>query len=239
MNLLKHSQDHDYSAPGAANFAGNSTASSNAFAYSSSWILDSGASDHMCSNKLLFSELHTLSKAYSISLPNGHIVTINSVGSVPLTPQITLLNVLFVPNFKFNLLSVGKLCKQLNSIILFTPDLCCLQGSSMKMSVVLGNNIRDLYIYQQSLISGHSASGVHNVFSSAVCNNSVLLWYHRLGHLPLYKLQQMELCTESDSDVNKVITSCFICAKAIQHRLSFPISQRSSSFPFYMIHVNL
>ncbi|KAK9740327.1 hypothetical protein RND81_03G026900 [Saponaria officinalis] len=138
MNLLKNSRDHGTLAPGVANFAGNFTVSSDAFAYSSSWILDSGASDHMCSNKLLFSELHALPKAYSVSLPNGHIITINSVGTVPLTPQITLHNVLFIPSFKFNLLSVGKLCKELNSIILFTPDLYCLHGSSMKMPLVLG-----------------------------------------------------------------------------------------------------
>ncbi|KAK9675924.1 hypothetical protein RND81_11G041900 [Saponaria officinalis] len=238
MNLLKNSQDHCTLAPGVANFAGNSTVSSDAFAYSSSWILDSGASDHMCSNKLLFSELHALPKAYSVSLPNGHIVTINSVGTVPLTPQITLCNVLFIPSFKFNLLSIGKLCKQLNSIILFTPDLCCLQGSSMKMSLVLGNNSRDLYLHQQSPASSRTAPVVPNVFSPVVCNNSVLLWHHRLGHLPLYKLQQMKLCTESDSNANKMIT-CSICAKARQHRLSFPLSQISSPFPFYIIHIDL
>ncbi|KAK9706598.1 hypothetical protein RND81_07G137900 [Saponaria officinalis] len=148
MNLLKHSQNHGQTAPGVVNFAGNSTAFSNTLAYSSSWILDSGTSDHMCSNKSLFSEIHIIPKPYSISLPNGHVVTINCVGTVILTPQITLQNVLFVPCFKFNLLSVGKLCKQLNFILLFTPDLCCLQGSLMKTSLILGNNSKDLYLLQ-------------------------------------------------------------------------------------------
>ncbi|KAK9664005.1 hypothetical protein RND81_14G013000 [Saponaria officinalis] len=179
---------------------------------------------------------HSVERCYRLQNRNRRFA---SHRTVPLTPQITLHNVLFVPSFKFNLLSMAKLCRQLNSIILFTPDLCCLQGSSMKMPVVLGNNSRDLYIHQQSYVPAHSSTSLHNVFPSAVCNNSVLLWHHRLGHLPLYKLQQMKLCNESDSNVNKVITSCSTCVKARQHKLSFPVSQISSSFPFYMIHIDL
>ncbi|KAK9669667.1 hypothetical protein RND81_13G147000 [Saponaria officinalis] len=68
MGLLKQSQMHDHSSSGDANFAGNSFASLRTIACSSSWILDSGTSDHMCSNKFLFSEMHHIPKPYSISL---------------------------------------------------------------------------------------------------------------------------------------------------------------------------
>ncbi|KAK9673406.1 hypothetical protein RND81_12G165600 [Saponaria officinalis] len=93
------------------NFAGNSSKPHEITFCDNTWIVDSGASDHMCSNLKLFSDIETVPKPYSISLPNGHVVTINSVGTVQLIPDIRLTNVLYVPCFKFNLLSVAKLTK--------------------------------------------------------------------------------------------------------------------------------
>ncbi|XP_074301087.1 uncharacterized protein LOC141632441 [Silene latifolia] len=113
----------------SANFAGNILSCSNynslpkslADVHSNTWILDSGASDHMCFNKAMFSNFRLLSRPFSISLPNGQIVTIDTIGYVCLNSHITLQNVLYVPCFKFNLLSISKLSKQLGSVVSFTP----------------------------------------------------------------------------------------------------------------------
>ncbi|KAK9664574.1 hypothetical protein RND81_14G052800 [Saponaria officinalis] len=129
----------------SANFAGNTFSSVFSTKMRDTWILDSGATDHMCSNKSLFSVLTPLPKPFTISLPNGQFVTIDSVGEVPISPNITLANVLFVPCFHFNLLSVAKLTKQCNSTIVFTPDACLLQDSSLKRPLTLGRNYKDLY----------------------------------------------------------------------------------------------
>ncbi|XP_074298267.1 uncharacterized protein LOC141629108 [Silene latifolia] len=134
----------------SANFAGNSSLSSQSFnvllnPYFNSWILDTGASDHMCSNKALFSDFRTLDKPYSIYLPNGSVVFIDTVGSVPIISDLCLCDVLYVPCFKFNLLSISKLTKQLNSVVSFTPSLCYLQDYS-KRHLVLGRNYNDLYL---------------------------------------------------------------------------------------------
>ncbi|KAK9758022.1 hypothetical protein RND81_01G201300 [Saponaria officinalis] len=98
----------------SANFAGNSYSFVSDVAMQNSWILDSGATDHMCANKSLFSRLACIPNPYTISLPNGQIVTIDSVGIVPINSDITLSDVLYVPCFKFNLLSVAKLARQYN-----------------------------------------------------------------------------------------------------------------------------
>ncbi|KAK9733756.1 hypothetical protein RND81_04G090200 [Saponaria officinalis] len=132
------------SVPSSSNFAGITTQLPVVYACNSSWILYTGASDHMCFNKDLFSDIRTISKLYVISLPNGQFITINYVGTVPITSEISLQNVLFVPSFKYNLLSIFKLAKQFDSIISFTPNFCFMQGSSTKKPLILGNTTKDL-----------------------------------------------------------------------------------------------
>lgn len=41
-------------------------------------------------------------------MPNGNIMTTSKYGDVPLNESLVLRDVLYVPSFKFNLLSVGK-----------------------------------------------------------------------------------------------------------------------------------
>ncbi|KAK9669742.1 hypothetical protein RND81_13G151400 [Saponaria officinalis] len=93
----------------SANFAGNSFSSISSDFLQNSWIIDSGATDHMCANKSLFSSLMQIPKPYTISLPNGQYVTINSVGTVVVSPEITLVNhnrLGHLPLYKLKLLDV-------------------------------------------------------------------------------------------------------------------------------------
>ena len=78
------------------------------------WIIDSGATHHVSHDRNLFTDYKPLGKTY-VTLPNGYIVTITGVGCIHLTDSITLFNVLFISDFRFNLLSVSVLTKTLNS----------------------------------------------------------------------------------------------------------------------------
>ncbi|KAK9743216.1 hypothetical protein RND81_03G225200 [Saponaria officinalis] len=136
------------SVPSSSNFAGTTAHLPVFVTCNGSWILDTGASDHMCFNRDLFSDITTVSRPYAISLPNGQFITIDSVGTVPISSEISLQNVLFVPSFKYNLFSISKLAKQFNSIISFTPIFCFMQGSSTKTPLILGQSVRGLYLLQ-------------------------------------------------------------------------------------------
>lgn len=70
------------------------------------WIIDSGASDHMTSDKSLLFNIQTLSVPYLVSLPNGYKVKVHNVDSLALFPNFILHNVLYIPIFKYNLISV-------------------------------------------------------------------------------------------------------------------------------------
>ncbi|XP_057456379.1 uncharacterized protein LOC130747451 [Lotus japonicus] len=83
----------------------------------SEWILDSGATVHVCSRLELF---HTFFKInpMSVQLPNGNTVKAQLAGTVIFTPLLSLINVLYVPDFSFNIISTSKLCEHLSCVVL-------------------------------------------------------------------------------------------------------------------------
>lgn len=78
-----------------------------------SWIIDSGATDHM-SNK--FSPVH------EVSITNGATVLVSRNGKINFSPQSSTSNVLVVPSFPIKLLSIGKFTNSLNFDVIFSPS---------------------------------------------------------------------------------------------------------------------
>ena len=80
------------------------------------WIVDSGATCHMCHDEILFSKLQLLEKETDVTLGDGNTVRATGKGTVPLMMNLPnsscskccLLEVLFVPSLSYNLLSVSK-----------------------------------------------------------------------------------------------------------------------------------
>jgi len=89
-----------------------------------SWIVDTGAFDHMTSNLKFFTNLQPLKKPIHVTLPNGSLKVVTHAGQVPLCSKLILQNVLYVPDFKFSLISVHKLITDLHLLALFTPEKC-------------------------------------------------------------------------------------------------------------------
>ena len=157
-----------------------------------SWIIDSGATDHMCSNRSLFLTFHKLHQSQLIGLPDGHDTSVDFYGDIRLHDSITLQNVLYVPRFKYNLVSVSKLSSQLQTFLLFTDQRCLMQDPSMKSEIalgILGNRVNDLYVFDHRVIKSnlffsfsvfnHSVNNYNLNFTK---NSNVSLWHNRLGH---------------------------------------------------------
>ncbi|XP_070665992.1 uncharacterized protein [Malus domestica] len=64
--------------------------------------------------------------------------TIDSVGSVQVTPLIKLDDVLHVPNFRVYLLFVSKLTESLQCIVIFFPTFCVIQNMDTRRTIGLG-----------------------------------------------------------------------------------------------------
>ena len=90
------------------------------------WVIGTGASDHIvCFIQLLtsYTEIsHTM-----VELPNGEAAIVTHIGIIQLSSHITLTNVLCVPTFTFNLLSVNALTKSQLICLVFLSQFCFLQ----------------------------------------------------------------------------------------------------------------
>ena len=90
------------------------------------WILDSGASDHITPTLSLLYNVRPIKTPCYITMPNGKQALIKNIGSMHLASGLILQNVLHIPEFQFNLLSISKLTNQFAANVIFTPTSCLL-----------------------------------------------------------------------------------------------------------------
>jgi len=62
-----------------------------------SWILNSGASDHMSGNKPFFSQLTYLDSLPSVSMSNGSQIKVHGIGQTCPSSNLTLDFMLYIP----------------------------------------------------------------------------------------------------------------------------------------------
>ena len=133
------------------------------------WILDSGASDHMSYDASFLHDLRPLDSPITVSLPNGQKVQVSHCDTLKLNSWIELRNVLLVPQFKYNLLSVKQLARQLNCYVIFSEETCSLQGLSLRRPVVVGKEAFGLYLLDRTWVK-EVQPVADQTFHSASCN---------------------------------------------------------------------
>jgi len=87
------------------------------------WIVDSGATDHVTISLDNFDSYSKINDI-KVNLPNGIHVKATHKGNIKLNNGITLHNVLFIPEFNYNLISLSKLIKDSQVHIAFTDSGC-------------------------------------------------------------------------------------------------------------------
>lgn len=197
------------------------------------WIIDSGATDHItCTNHLLNNPTPC---EIDVCLPNGNHTTVYLKGSITLTPEITLYDVLYIPSFQFNLLSVSKLTANSSCVVHFMSYVCLIQDHLQKATLGIGKLQGHLY----KMVLPPSSSS--NTVTSIICNSSSTVspdvWHTRLGHPPIQVVRSVK-GIEAHMSSHK-ITPCETCHLAKQSRLSFPISTSRADVAFSIIHCDL
>jgi hypothetical protein len=92
----------------------------------SSWILDSGATDHMTFDENDFSKTSQPQRT-CIANANGVISLVTGAGTVDLSPTLSLEHTLLVPSLSHKLLSVSQVTEALNCVVLIYSTFCFLQ----------------------------------------------------------------------------------------------------------------
>ncbi|KAL2920586.1 Retrovirus-related Pol polyprotein from transposon RE1 [Bienertia sinuspersici] len=196
----------------------------------SKWVIDSGATDHICSDLNLFDEFEKFDKVpNTITVADGNHIVVKHIGTINFHNGIKLNKVLHVPGVKFNLISTHKLCRDMNCDIVFTNDKCLLQDKSQGSSLVLGS--LDSGLYTLSKQEGKSGS-----VQLAAVSEEAKLWHLRFGHLPFSKLQYVDSSIKCDANHDEI---CQVCPKAKQARLPFPVSLSITNKSFEIIHVDV
>jgi len=72
------------------------------------WIINSGASNHITPDLSLLDNVRVVHECCSIAMPNGKQAEIKHVSSMELQCNLVLKDVLHIPDFHFNLLSISK-----------------------------------------------------------------------------------------------------------------------------------
>nr|CAD1820262.1 unnamed protein product [Ananas comosus var. bracteatus] len=116
------------------------------------WILDSGASDHMIASERALAQSKIANNKPPVRLSNGTYMSISKIGCIPLSHNIFLNNVLYVPNFKCNLISVQKLTTDLNCVVTFFRTFCAIQDLTKKKLIGVGEMRDGVYYFKQSAI---------------------------------------------------------------------------------------
>jgi len=154
----------------------------------------------------LFTEIFPASDI-TVSLPNGTTFPILHTGTIQLTDTLRLLNVLHVPSFHFNLVSVHSLLVQNNCSAHFFPAYCYLQDVSQGLMIGKGDVVNNLYILNKHAVCESSPS---DVFCGSLSVDGST-WHQRLGHPSATKLKMLSgtLCLSPSSFTS--IDQCHVC----------------------------
>lgn len=189
------------------------------------WIVDTGASNHMCCDLSIMFDLHKLPSPFQIALPNGQMIAVHYTGSVSLTPTLVLHHVLSVPTFHCNLMSISKLTQDSTCTVEFTPNQFLVKHN--ETIVVSGTEKGGLYYFFVDTKVSH----INNV-GSHVTNTSSKLWYLRLGHAPHDVLKHIGALNSMPSYSKE----CPVCPAAKQTMQPFPKHSTSHApSPFHLV----
>ena len=196
------------------------------------WVIDSGATNHICHQKSSFLSFKSLPDT-SVSLPNGVMVDIVGIGSIELGSDLRLSDVLYIPQFKFNLLSVSCLTKRLHCRLWFDEFSGGIQDPTRELMIGMGREVANLYFLDIESLSSPDISSPIIVASVS----SLDMWHKRLGHPSMSKLQTMQnildFRKQSKSDIH-----CKVWHLSKQKHLPFTSQNNLSGNPFDHLHID-
>ncbi|KAK2387257.1 putative mitochondrial protein [Trifolium repens] len=210
----------------------------------STWLLDSGASDHICSSLQWFTSFYRI-KPINVKLPNGNSVLVHHAGNVTFSPTLSITNVLYSPIFTLNLISISKLCQSLACSIMFTENVCTLQDVKSKRMIGLGDLVNGLYhlkVSQSFLASQASLNSLTVSANNVDVNHQTIpmsaIWHFRLGHVSNKCITSMIPMYPSISLDNKAAV-CDVCHFSKQKKLPFMLSSSIASSKFELLHCDI
>ena len=205
------------------------------------WIVDSGATRHICANREAFSSYKPIGDDNEVVyLGDSRPTKVLGKGKVLLKltsgKTLALNDVLHVPNMKTNLVSVALLGK-VGVKVSFESDKIVMT----KNNVFVGKGYcnQGLFALNISNVINENASSSSAYFDSSTAYfvNSSELWHARLGHINFGYLKKMQSVGLISGFNSSSMDKCQICVESkITKKTCFPVKRETKLLS--LIHTN-
>ncbi|XP_075083645.1 uncharacterized protein LOC142167379 [Nicotiana tabacum] len=138
-------------------------------------------------------------------------------------------------DFKYNLLSVSQLTKELQCMVAFFPNFCIFQDLYSGQVKGIGKEEHDLYILQGGSSHDSTATPDNKCAHTTSLPDSAVVWHRRLGHAPIDVIRKLDAL----STLKTGTQYCPVCPVAKQTKLHFPLSTSVSQSAFDLVHCDI
>jgi hypothetical protein len=192
-----------------------------------SWIIDTGATNHMTGASNLFTSYTPCSGKDKVRVADGSTSPIVGHGTIQCTKTLSLSPVLHVPNFPVNLLSFSSISKSLNCGGWFEPTYCAFQELGTGRLLGTGTVHDGLYYLDEG----------SDEIALATCMSpcqELMLHHRRLGHLSFAALSRIYPSLFKSCPKESIV--CDACELAKHTRGTYPSRGLRSNNPFEVVH---
>ena len=204
------------------------------------WLVDSGASSHMTSEKEILSNYHEFEKPEKVGLGDGRTVDAVGVGNVYINMQLRdcepnecmIYKVLHVPKLACNLFSVRAAASRGKSVK-FSDNKCWIYNRAGNVCGI-GSLVDKLYQLDCEPVTSERATVVSEQ------GHDMDLWHQRLGHLGRQRLQETiskQLVNGMNVSKTAKLSFCEGCIEGKMHRKPFaPVGKIGSTERLQLVH---
>ena len=187
------------------------------------WWYDSGATIDICNDKNQFKHYEVAAQGHEVLMRNNNAVKVHGKGTIEIHftsgNKLILINVLYVPEIRKNLISANLLCKGGFKTVLESDKLIL-----SKNGVFVGKGYACDGMFKLSVNS--IVNNKNKNISVYMVDSSINLWHSRLAHINFTSLKFMAkngYITYRNDNHDK----CEICIQAKMTKLPFPKSERN------------
>lgn len=239
FHLVQQQQQQTQSAQSTPAFRPRGTQNGSRSAYNvstmppdpSSWLLDSGATHHITSDRANLALHSPYNGSEEVMVGNGIGLQITHTGSLSLphsTHALSLQNVLTVPSIARNLISVKRLCTNNLVSVEFFPNSFHVKDLNSGAQLIQGKTSRGGYEWPAPNDSRFC------VFSATI-KSPLPIWHSRLGHLSVSVLKSV-VSHYSLPTLNKDSSLlCNACSISKSHKIPFSTSTLTSYKPLELL----
>ena len=161
------------------------------------WIVDSGATNHVCCSLQLLDSWRDLSEgSFTMRVRTGDAVSAKVVGDSKLNfnnSYLCLNGVLYIPGFRRNLMSVTKLMEHGFSVSFNNKSVIISRNG---LNICTGNSENNLYVLRPLMHDSLLNTEMFKIERSKtkrqkISHDDTYLWHLRLGHINLDRIDRL------------------------------------------------